>query len=144
MATKLVDIYSRAIYRFADYDMLKQEFVQQMDSLGSYLHMAEADFKKACPFDLSKKDDAGESYLVDLDDESIEILALGVAYYWVGQKVLDEDNFKNSLSTKEYSYFSPANLLREAGVVFEYLGKTFEHKIIDYTYYNGSISSIKI
>lgn len=104
---------------------------------------AQADFEKMCRIDLSQIDTDYKEYKVDLDNEVIEILALGIAYYWVSSKVLDSTNLSNSLSVKDYSFFSPANLLREMTEFRNSLYKEYRRKMTEYTYYAGNIASLK-
>lgn len=142
MGTPFEDIYIRASFRFTDYDFLQLDFDQRFEILGQYLKMAEADFKKTCPYDLSKKDDWLACYTEKLDYEAVEILSLGVAYYWLCRRLMNSDLLRNSMSTKEYTFFSNANLVREINVFRDDLYKEYKQKIIDYSYYNGSLSSL--
>lgn len=143
MATPFEEIYARASFRFTDFDMLLLDFNQRFEILGQYLKMAEADFKKTCPYDLSSKDIYAGEYTEDLDDEAIEILSMGVAYYWLCRKLLNSDLLRNSMSTKEYTFFSNANLVREVTEMKNDLEKTYKQKIIEYSYYNGSFADLK-
>lgn len=142
MGTPFEEIYVRASFRFTDYDFLQLDFGQRFEILGQYLKMAEADFKKTCPYNLSDKDEILASYNEELDHEAMEILSLGVAYYWLCRKLLNSDLLRNSMSTKEYTFFSNANLVRELNVFRDDLYKAYKQKIIDYSYYNGSLSTL--
>lgn len=142
MGTPFEEIYVRASFRFTDYDFLQLDFGQRFEILGQFLKMAEADFKKTCPYDLSSKDELLAAYNETLDDEAIAILGLGVAYYWLCRKLLNSDLLRNSMSTKEYTFFSNANLTREMNEFRNDLMKEYKQKIIDYSYYNGSLSAL--
>lgn len=144
MATPFSKIYDRAVFRFSDYDFLKFTEEDYESILEKYLKMAESDFVNTCLFDLKNKDEENKEYIEDLDDESIEILALGIAYYWLSRKVINSDLLKNNMSTKDYTFFSPANLLREMTVLRDDVKKEFKQKIIDYSYTHGNISDLKV
>ena len=144
MATRFSDIYDRAVFRFQDYDFLKIPEESRRRVLRKYLDMAAMDFKKSCPYDLTKFTEEGDEYADDLDMECQEILSLGVAYYWTSFKILDSEKLRNSMSTKEYTFFSPANLLREAQTLRDSLKKEFNDAIINYSYYNGDIASVGV
>ena len=143
MSTPFSEIYNRAMFKFSDYEFLKLTDVDKEHIMESFLKSAQSDFEKKCRIDLSLINDEDKEYELDLDNECIEILASGVAYYWVSSKLLDSDILRNKLSTKDYSYFSPANLLRELTAFKESLYKEFRNKMTEYTYYNGDISSLK-
>ena len=129
MATPFSEIYERAVLKFSDYDFLKLSESEREYILEKYLMSAQADFEKMCRIDLSQIDTDYKEYKVDLDNEVIEILALGIAYYWVSSKVLDSTNLSNSLSVKDYSFFSPANLLREMTEFRNSLYKEYRRKL---------------
>ena len=143
MSTPFSDIYNRAMFKFSDYEFLKLTDVDKEYILESFLKSAQSDFEKKCRVDLSLVNDEDKEYELDLDNECIEILASGVAYYWASSKLLDSDILRNKLSTKDYSYFSPANLLRELTAFKESLYKEFRNKMTEYTYYSGDISTLK-
>ena len=46
------------------------------------------------------------------------------------------------MSTKDYTYFSPANLLRESQTLRDSLRKEYRDRIVQYTYHHGDIASI--
>ena len=48
--------------------------------------------------------------------------------------------YQNKLSTKDYQYFSPANLMREVQTLRESVRTEYKHRIISYTYDHGDIA----
>lgn len=143
MATPFSEIYERAILKFSDYEFLKLPESEREYILEKYLMGTRADFEKMCRIDLSQIDAVRKEFKLDLDNEVIEILALGIAYQWVSSKVLDSSNLSNSLSLKDYSFFSPANLLREMTEFRNSIYKEYRRKMIEYSYYAGNISTLK-
>ena len=143
MATLFDDIYSRAISRFSDYDFLQISSSSRETILERYLYSAISDFERVCLFDLSNIDTINKAFVDDLDNESIEILALGIDYYWFSAKVQNSELLRNSLSTKDYTFFSPANLLRELRNVRNDLKSELKHRITTYSYDHGDIAGLK-
>ena len=141
MATSYSTILDRAQFRVSDYDALKQTFQMHYDVMRKHLMSAAADFAPYCRFDLNDRDDALAQFNADLDDECVEILACGVAAYWLSALVMNTDLLQNRLSTKEFSYFSPANLLNAASTLRKETRKEFRSEIIQYTYRHGNIEA---
>jgi len=83
---------------------------------------------------LFDKDDDLQQFNQDLDDEIIEILAIGEIYYWLSPKVLNTENLKNALNTKDFQQSSLANLLKELQSLRDSLYKEFKQNIINYSY----------
>lgn len=144
MATSFSDIYNRAIFRFSDYNFLILDINDREDILEKYLYSAQADFQNVCRLDLSDIDDDNKQYNITLDDECIEILSLGIAFYWLSSHVLSSEYLKVKLSTKEFSFTSVGSLLGELETLRTSLGKELQRKIIIYSYSGGDISSLKV
>lgn len=140
MATPYNKIYDRAMFRFRDYEFLRLTEYDRELVLENHLKSAEADFIDICRYDLTKINDALKEYEEDLDNETIDVLATGVAYYWMSSKVLSEELFQNNLSLKEYTIHSPANLLRELTVLRKDLRKEFNRKMIRYSYTGSKLN----
>lgn len=141
MATAYLDVIDRAQFRVTDYDVLKRSFQAQYDLMYRYMLSAVADFAPYCLIDLNDRDDELAQFKQTLDNECIEILALGIAYYWLSSRVLNNELLYNRLSTKEYSYFSPANLLREVQTLRDSVQQEYRGAIIRYTYRHGDVAN---
>ncbi len=141
MATPYVDVIDRAQFRVTDYDVLKRSFQAQYDLMYKYMLSAVADFAPYCIVDLNDRNEEFSQFNQTLDDECMEILALGIAYYWMSSRTLNSELLYNRLSTKEYSYFSPANLLREVQVLRDSVQQEYRGAIIRYTYRHGDIAN---
>jgi len=144
MATSYEVIYGFALSRFSDYDFLNYEDETREDILFGYMKSAQSDFLNICEYDLSDYDDAAGQYNVTLDDECIEILSLGVAYYWCSAKVMNSELFRNVLNTKDYSFFSPSTLLTSLQSLRSSLQKEYKARIIEYSYIHGDIAGLKV
>lgn len=143
MATRFSDIYTRAIFRFADYKFLEQDIATRESVLEKYLISAKADFQRICKVDLTDCDFETKKFNNDLGDEAIEILALGIAYYWISYKTLNSELLKNFLNSKDFYYYSPANLLKEIQTLRETIRDEFNSKMRQYSYFDNSISTLK-
>ena len=143
MATPFTDIYDRAIFRFADYDFLKQDIQTREDVLERYLIAAKTDFYRICKIDLTDCDMEAKQFNADLDDEVIEILALGVSFYWLSYKTLDSKALKNVLNSKDYYYYSPANLLKEVQELRATIHDEFHSKMRRYSYNDNTLETLK-
>lgn len=143
MATPFKDIYDRAIFRFADYDFLKQDIQTREDVLERYLISAKTDFYRVCKVDLTDCDMEAKQFNEDLDDEVIEILALGISFYWISYKALDSKALKNVLNSKDYYYYSPAKLLKEVKELRDMIRSEFNSAMRRYSYNDNELETLK-
>lgn len=143
MATAFSDIYSRAISRFSEYDLLNMSNDDKEALLLQYLTSAQADFQDICHTDLRNKNTAQQCYVDTLSDIEQEILALGIAYYWLSSKVLNSELLRDRMSTLDYSFHSGANLLKEMVNLRGEIATEYRSKMNLYSYRNGNIDSLK-
>lgn len=143
MATPFTDIYARAVFRFADYEFLKQDIDTREDVLERHLFSAKTDFQRICKADLGAYDMELRQFDETLDDEVIEILSLGIVFYWLSYKSLNSELLKNVLNSKDYYYYSPANLLKEIQTLRKTLRGEFNRRMRQYSYNDNDISNLK-
>lgn len=141
MATSYIDVIDRAQYRITDYDVLKRAFQDHYTLMERYLMSTVSDFRPHCIYDLTDRNEDEKCFNADLDDECLEILALGISYYWLSSHTLSSDLMANRMNAKEYSFFSPAILLGQIKELRNDVQQEFKRAIVLYTYRHGNISN---
>ncbi|MBR6051303.1 MAG: hypothetical protein IKP68_08905, partial [Clostridia bacterium] len=111
--------------------------------LEKYLISAKTEFQRICKVDLGDYDLTLKQFNNDLGDEEIEILALGVAFYWVSYKTMNSELLKNVLNSKDYYYYSPANLLKEVQTLRKTIRGEFDSRMKKYSYFDNTLSTLK-
>ena len=140
MATPYEELYERALFKVKDLKLGSMDESERRYVLKRYLDSAVADFNAKCEKDLDDRDELVEEFVEDLTNDEKEILALGMAYYWLSAQIMDRSLLKNKISTKDYQYFSPANLMREINEMRTDVRKEYRHRIAEYTYDHGDLS----
>lgn len=143
MATPYSTVHEAFLNKISDYDILKLLTIDREQILDRFLISACTQFKRVCKIDLTDRDDTLRQFNSQLDDDTIEILAMGECFYWVNPKVLNTENLKNALNTKDFQQYSPANLLNQLQTLRNTLSKEFKQAIINYSYANADISKLK-
>lgn len=138
MATPFQNVYTRAMFRLRDTKLARLNDADKEYILHQYMLSAISDFQPKCLLDLTLRTE--DAFEADLSDEEQEILALGISYYWLSAQVLNNELLKNKLSTKDYTYFSPANLLRESAELRDQVRKEYKSRITNYTYDHGNLA----
>lgn len=109
MATPYTILYDSVLSKIKDYDFLNLEQEDIYDILYDYIRPAIAKFQ-ICKKDLSQRND--EEFLLDLTDTEIEILSnFMVIIYLDSNYIRVPIALKQSLSSKDFNAFSPANHL---------------------------------
>ena len=107
--TKFAEIYDRAIFKFTDYSFLTTIDDIKEGVLQHYLMSSIVDFQNVCEVDITDYDLQSQQFRAQLTSEMIEILAVGVAYYWVSAQVYNSKLLRNKIYSSDYNTYSPAN-----------------------------------
>lgn len=142
MPTPYSAIHQVAIQKISAYGLLDFQPSDREAILNGFLKSAIVDFSRICKVDLSDRDEILAQFNSELDEEIIEILATGEAYYWVLPKVANEENFYNLMNAGDYSFFSPANLLDKMIEMRQLMEKEFRRKMMLYSYKTANISEL--
>lgn len=141
MATSFTTIYDRALSKMNEYSYADLSDDEIYESMEPYLLSAEADFARISDESLDETyDENGDAgYVADLSNEAVEILAYGILYHWITAYVADADKLRNALGTKDFSLFSPANLLTSIETVRKNIEMEYRGKINLYSFLHGNI-----
>lgn len=101
-----------------------------------YLRSACAKFK-CCKVDLGDRDDDLQVFNNELDDDVIDIISENMVVAWLQPKLNNEENLVNSLSTKDYSFYSPGNLLAKITDVYKLTKKNSSVMMSNYSFNHG-------
>ncbi len=141
--TSFSEIFDRAMFQFRDRSIMHLNIEDREHVLMMHMFAAMNDFQRVCRIDLPY-DPINMCFTIKLGHEEIEILALGTATYWLKSRAHDEDVLHNRLYTKDYNFFSPANLLREINNLLEITEDKFRKSIVEYSYMHSALSSLKV
>ena len=143
MATLYTTIYDEALAKMREYAFLAMEDEEIYDALTPFLRNAEADFARISVEDLANVvtdvNQKAIGYVDDLSQESIEILALGIVCHWTTSYVADADKWRNALGTKDFTVFSPANLLNVTKETRDNFLLEYHDRINRYSYLHGNL-----
>lgn len=142
MGTRYEEVYERyrgqvRNYEFLDYDAVTRE-AMQLD----LLKMAISDFEDVCKQDLNDREDDLLEFNITLTNREKDILALGMIVHFVRQYVYNTDALQNGLNTKDFTLFSPANLLEKMTTLLTTTERQQMKEINLYSFRNGEISSL--
>lgn len=130
MSTPLKDIYNLFLNQIDDdiIACLADEVVDDM--LLTYLKGSITEFN-TCIKDITIE---GDSISCDLDLDEQFILVRGMIIYWLNPKILSQNIIKNRMTSRDYSQYSPANLLDKLIKLKESTQKDQKKAKIKYSY----------
>lgn len=142
MATQYSDVYNTFLGKITDYELPKFDDVDKEEIIYGFMKSACTKFKRVCVVDLYDRDETLKQFNQSLDDEIIDIVTEVMIVEWLKPKVLSSENLKNCLSTKDFSLFSPANLLKESRETLELCKKEATKLINNYSFANADFTKL--
>lgn len=111
MATSYKVLYENVLSKIKDYDFLNMWEDDIYSVLHDYIRPAVVSFR-ICKVDLSDRDEETEEFNVDLNDTEIEILSNYMVINYLDSNYIRVPlALKQTLSSKDFNAFSPANHL---------------------------------
>ncbi len=138
MNTNYSEVYEWFLKKVTYYSLEMLNDTDKEDIVNGYMKTACARFK-CCKIDLTDRDDKLQEFNNKLDDEILDIISESMVVAWLQPKLNNEENLVNALSTKDYSVYSPANLLDKISNVYEIARKNAKKMIGNYSFEHGEL-----
>ena len=106
-------------------------------------------FRKNCKYDLfTTGDDNTRTFSVDIPEADLteisDIVSEGMVSQWLKPYVNKQENLENVLNTKDFSTYSPAELLLRVGNAYAKVQKDYTNMIREYSYNHGDLSDLHL
>ena len=142
MATPYSDVINNFLGKITDYELPKFLLTERETIVYGYMVTSCSKFKRLCKVDLSDRDDTEKQFNQDLDDEIIDIITESMIVEWLKPKLYSLENLRNVLNTKDYTQFSPANLLDKIQTTYKEAKLESKRMMNNYSHYHGKIDEI--
>jgi hypothetical protein len=122
------EIFTAAfLAKITSYDFLTLENRQEI--VDGYARAACAQFKAVCRADPTE----------NADDEIADIISDGMVVEWLKPHIYRADLFENVLTTRDFSAYSPAELLNRIRETYQMARDEFRRKIKEYSYNHADL-----
>ena len=138
MNTTFAEVDGWFLNKIKSYELLMFTDVDKNEILHGYMRFACAEFT-CCDVDLSDRNDDDGEFNNELSDEILNIISEGMVIAWLKPKLNNEENLYNALSTQDYKYYSPANLLEKISNTYEMANKRFKKMKSNYSFNHGKL-----
>ena len=117
--------------------------------VNGYMKRSIAGFKKNCKYNLvSSRIDELREFNVDIPqddlDEIVDIVSEGMVVQWLKPYVYKQELLENAINTRDFSTYSPAELLVRIGNAYEKAQRDYTQMIREYSYNNGDLSDLHL
>ena len=133
--------------KITEFELFEFEYSEAV--VDTYLKRAVSAFKKNCKYDLTtSQDDEEREFNVDVApediDELVEIISEGMVVQWLKQYVYQQELLQNVMNTRDYSLYSPAELLYRVSNAYAKAQKDYTQMIREYSYNHGDLTTLHI
>ena len=142
MGTKYEEIFERYRARVRNYEFLDFDAITRLEYQKDLLTLAIGDFEEICKQDLTDREDDILAFNITLTNREKGILALGMVLHFVEPFVYNTDALQNALNTKDFSLYSPANLLEKMTDLMTTTEHRLRGEINLYSFRNGEIAGL--
>ena len=133
-------IYNSFLDKVNDYDLADMTAELAQTSMRGWLNQAVVRFLESCKKDLTQTEEGG--FTEDLDLVEIDILTEGMVEAWLKPIRNNLDLLRNALSTKDFTTFSPANLLDKVNNTYSMAHANFLSRIKEYSFIRNDVGDL--
>ncbi len=144
------DLFTDAfLSKITEFEFIKLTDHDRTSMVDEYMKRAISAFRRNCLYDLvSTGNDELRVFDVDIrkDDlyELIDIISDGMIVQWMGAYLNRQELLENAINTRDYSLYSPAELLRRVGSAYDRAKRNYKQKIYDYSFNHGDLTGLHI
>lgn len=138
--TAYTTIYNSFLDKVNDYDLADMTAELAQTSMRGWLNQAVVRFLESCKKDLTQTEEGG--FTEDLDLMEIDILTEGMVEAWLKPIRSNLDLLRNALSTKDFTTFSPANLLDKVNDTYSMAHANFLSRIKEYSFIRNDVGDL--
>lgn len=136
--------------KITEFDLLGLDYETRQDIIDGYMKAAVSAFQHTCKIDLMKSSD-DEARIYTIDDEIefdeteiVDIVSQGMVVRWLKPYVNRQELLESVLNTRDYTTYSPAELLHRVGEAYNNAKSEFVNMMREYSYFHGDLTQLHI
>ena len=144
------DVFAGAfLAKISEYSFLSLAEEDRTAMVDGFMKRALSAFRKNCKYDLfTTGNDTTRTFSVDIPEadltEIADIVSEGMVGQWLKPYVNKQENLENVLNTKDFTTYSPAELLMRVGNAYAKVQKDYTNMIREYSYNHGDLSDLHL
>lgn len=144
------DLFAEAfLEKITEYDLLQLDEDDQVAIVDGFMKKALSEFSYVCKYDfLDHEDDSTRTFDVEVSGadlyEIVNIVSDGMVVAWLKPYIYKQQLLNNVLNTRDFSVYSPAELLKQVRATYEKAQKDFIQMIREYSFNHGDLKGYHI
>ena len=146
------DVFAAAfLSKITEFDLLSLDDASRTEIVDKYMHTAvsNSNFQKVSGLNFATtKDDENRVFNLEIPadriDEIVDIVSEGMVVQWLKPYVYKQELLENVLNTKDFSTYSPAELLLRVGNAYAKAQKDYLNMIREYSFNHGDLTDLHL
>ena len=143
------DVFAGAfLSKITEYTFIQLTEENRTAIVDGFLKRAVQKFAKVCKYNLLECNDETRVFLADIPadelDEIVDIVSEGMLEQWMKPYVYRQENLENLLNSRDFTTYSPAELLLRVGNAHAKVQKDYTNMIREYSYNHGDLSDLHL
>lgn len=144
------DVFAGAfLAKISEYSFLSLAEEDRTEIVDGFMKRALSAFRKNCKYDLfTTGNDIKRIFDIDIPEadltELADIISEGMVVQWLKPYVNKQEILENVLNTRDFSTYSPAELLLRVGNAYSKAQKDYRDMIREYSYNHGDLSDLHL
>ena len=135
--------------KITEFDFADMDDSQRTSIADGYMKRAVVQFQSNCLYNLAgNADDQNRVYQVDIPDAEVneitEIVSEGMLVQWLKPYVYRQENLENVLNTRDFTTYSPAELLYRVGNAYAKAQSDYTQMIREYSFVHGNLKGLHL
>lgn len=144
------DLFTEAfLSKITEFDILQLEEEDQTAIVDGLMKRALSNFVHMCDYDFTTTGDDDDRFFdVEVSgndlNEIVDIISEGMVVQWLKPYLYKQTLLKNVLNTRDFTVYSPAELLKQVRATYEKSQRDFTQMMREYSFNHGNLGSYHI
>lgn len=144
------DVFTGAfLSKVSEFELMQLNVNNRTETIDGYMKRAISAFRKNCKHNIfTTGDDSLRVFNVDIGaadlDELTDIISEGMVVQWLKPYVYQQELLQNVLNTRDYTQYSPAELLMRVGNAYAKAQRDYTQMIREYSYNHGDLGDLHL
>lgn len=134
--------------KITEFELLKIPEETRTNIVDGYMKRVIPEFQHICEYNLTEYDDETRMFTDDFDekdiDEIVNIVSEGMLVEWLKPYLYRQDLLENAMNTKDFSTYSPAELLLRVGDAYKQAKSNYTQMLREYSYNHNNLSELHL
>ena len=143
------DVFTKAfLNKVTEFDFPIEDYARN-EIVDGFMKRAISAFGKVCKYNLvSTGDDLIREFGIDVAvediDELTDVISEGMLVQWMKPYVYKQENLENVLNTRDFTTYSPAELLLRISNAYKQAQRDFTNMVREYSYRHGDLTVLHL